>query len=75
MSGFEKINDMNYRVADDGECTSITKTDSDVDDYSVYATLREAKQQAKLMLRDEIKGLRMAMQKIRRLKADDLEIE
>ena len=75
MSGEEIINDMIYLVVDDGEDTNIFLTDQQEDGVCVFGKLSDAKCEAIESMQHQIRGLRMAIKKIRSLKRDDLEID
>lgn len=66
---------MNYRIHADGEMSDIQGTSDPADDYSVFATITEAKKALAAELAKTRDGLTFAIGRIRKLRVADVERE
>lgn len=66
---------MNYRVNFDRSYSHISRTEDEADDEEVFYALGKAKEALTKYTREEIKGFRALMNRIKALKVDDVEIE
>jgi len=62
----------NYRIVEDLYYTSIEETEDEVDNYSVFATLNQAKRAITQSLKQEIENYKRAIKRIRTITKDNL---